>query len=50
MPMFNSIARLYEELDEDQAMVSLLQFGVLFLDWTNLQKAAKLCVPLSEHS
>lgn len=40
MTAFDHVMTIYEGLDEDQDMITPLQFGVLFLDWTNPQKAA----------
>lgn len=39
---FDLAARMHEDLDEDQEMISLHQFGLLMLDWTNPQKAAEM--------
>ena len=35
-------ARMHEDLDEGQEMISLHQFGLFMLDWTNPQKAAEM--------
>ncbi|KAF8814695.1 ARM repeat-containing protein [Phlegmacium glaucopus] len=39
---FGGAARMHEDLDEDEEMISLHQFGLLMLDWTNPQKAAEI--------
>lgn len=31
-----------EDLNEDQEMITLRQFGLLMLDWTDPQKAAEM--------
>ncbi|EEB90234.1 hypothetical protein MPER_11581 [Moniliophthora perniciosa FA553] len=35
---FDLASRVYEELEEDQEMISLNQFGLLFVDWTDPTK------------
>ena len=35
---------MYDELDDDEEMITPLQFGVLFSDWTNPQKAVRMFV------
>ncbi|KAL4248657.1 CND3 (condensin subunit 3) family protein [Abortiporus biennis] len=37
---FNLVSQAYKDLEEDQEMITPLQFGILFIDWTNPQKAA----------
>ena len=39
---FDLAARMSEDLNEDQEMITLHQFGLLMLDWTDPQKAAKM--------
>jgi condensin complex subunit 3 len=39
---FDLAVRMREDLDEDQEMITLHQFGLLMLDWTNPQKAAEM--------
>ena len=39
---FDKAARMREDLDEDEEMISLHQFGLLMLDWTDPQKAAEM--------
>ena len=39
---FDLAVRMHEDLDEDQEMITLHQFGLLMLDWTNPQKAAEM--------
>ncbi len=47
IPTFNSVARMYEDLEEDEEMISPSQFGILFLDWTNPERVASEYVLLS---
>ncbi|KAF8875410.1 nuclear condensing complex subunit [Gymnopilus junonius] len=42
MSTFDLALRMHEDLDEDQEMISLHQFGLLMVDWTNPQKAAQI--------
>ena len=42
MSTFDLAARMHEDLDEDQEMISPYQFGLLMVDWTNPQKAAEM--------
>jgi condensin complex subunit 3 len=37
---FDLVTRVYEELDDDQEMITPYQFGLLMIDWTNPQKAS----------
>ncbi|THH30647.1 hypothetical protein EUX98_g3519 [Antrodiella citrinella] len=37
---FELVSKVFEELDADQEMITPLQFGNLFVDWTNPLKAA----------
>ena len=39
---FDLAARMREDLNEDQEMITLHQFGLLMLDWTDPQKAAEM--------
>jgi hypothetical protein len=39
---FDLAARMHEDLNEDQEMITLNQFGLLMLDWTDPQKAAEM--------
>ncbi|EGO04008.1 hypothetical protein SERLA73DRAFT_102367 [Serpula lacrymans var. lacrymans S7.3] len=39
---YDLITRVFEDLEDDQEMISPYQFGLLFIDWTNPQKAAKM--------
>ncbi|KAK0449796.1 nuclear condensing complex subunit [Desarmillaria tabescens] len=36
---FNLASRLHDELEEDQEMISLQQFSLLLMDWTNPEKS-----------
>jgi condensin complex subunit 3 len=40
----DTVASLYDELEDDQEMISLQQFGLLVIDWTNPLKAAEVYV------
>jgi condensin complex subunit 3 len=42
MSTFDLVARMREDLNEDQEMITLHQFGLLMLDWTDPQKAAEM--------
>ncbi|KAL0960210.1 hypothetical protein HGRIS_011843 [Hohenbuehelia grisea] len=42
MTTYDLVKKVYEELDEDQEMISPQQFGLLMVDWTNPQKAEKV--------
>lgn len=42
---FHLVTKLHRELDKEDEMIAPLQFGVLFLDWTNPQKAASVYGP-----
>lgn len=44
MSTFDLAARMHDDLDEDQEMISPYQFGLLMVDWTNPQKAAEMYV------
>ncbi|KAG7094853.1 hypothetical protein E1B28_005661 [Marasmius oreades] len=48
MPAFDLVARVRDELEEDQEMISLYQFGLLIIDWTDASKL--LNAPTSETS
>lgn len=37
---FDHCVRMHKDLEEDQGMISPYQFGLLVVDWTNLQKTA----------
>ena len=39
---FDFAQGLYEDLDEDQEMITPYQLGLLMVDWTNPQKAAEM--------
>ncbi|KAG6899482.1 hypothetical protein C0993_009846 [Termitomyces sp. T159_Od127] len=39
---FDLFMRIRENLDEDQEMITPLQFGLLLVDWTNPQKLAEM--------
>lgn len=39
---FDLVARMREDLNEDKEMITLYQFGLLMLDWTDPQKAAEM--------
>jgi hypothetical protein len=39
---FDLAARMREDLNEDQEMITLHQFGLLMLEWTDAQKAAEM--------
>lgn len=40
LTVFDLVSKVYEELDEGQEMITPLQFGNLFVDWTNPMKMA----------
>lgn len=35
---YDLVRRVYEDMDDDQDMITPLQFGQLFLDWTDYTK------------
>lgn len=37
---FDLVSKVFEELEAGQEMITPLQFGHLFVDWTNPQKSA----------
>ena len=39
---FDLVARMREDLNENKEMITLYQFGLLMLDWTDPQKAAEM--------
>ncbi|TFK34512.1 nuclear condensing complex subunit [Crucibulum laeve] len=39
---YDLMVRMYEERDDDQDMITPYQLGLLFVDWTNPQKAAEM--------
>lgn len=43
---FDLAARMHDDLDEDQEMISPYQFGLLMVDWTNPLRAAEMYVSL----
>ena len=44
MSTFDYALRLYEDLDDDQEMITPYQLGLLMVDWTNPQKVAEMSV------
>lgn len=39
---FDLVVQVFDDLDDDQDMIKPLQFGQLFVDWTDPHKAASL--------
>src|SRR5258705_393859 len=44
MTTFDYASRLYEDLEDDQEMITPYHLGLLMVDWSNPQKAADMSV------
>lgn len=47
MTAYDLVTKVYEDLDDDQTMITSPQFGQLLVDWTDPTKVVDLYVLLS---